>query len=61
MNRRGCGRVETACFTKNCLTGNAEQAQYHEGGASLLQSTFSVTFFILHPADVSEPPDKYLD
>jgi hypothetical protein len=20
MNRRGCGRVEIACFTKNCLT-----------------------------------------
>lgn len=34
-----------------------EQAHYYDGGASFPQSTF----FVLHPADISEQPDKNLD
>jgi hypothetical protein len=37
------------------------QAHYHDGGASFLQSTFQVTFFALHPANVSQIPDKNLN
>jgi hypothetical protein len=37
-----------------------EQAHYHDGEDSFLQSTFQVAFFVPHPADVSEPPDKNL-
>jgi hypothetical protein len=58
----GCGRVGIECFEKNCLTTMlCEQAHYHDGGASFLQSTFQVAFFVLHPTDVSEPLDKNLD
>jgi hypothetical protein len=37
-----------------------EQVHYCDGGASFLQSTFQVAFFISHTADISEPPDKNL-
>jgi hypothetical protein len=37
------------------------QAHYRGGRASFPQSTFWVIFFILHPADVSKPPDKISD
>jgi hypothetical protein len=57
----GCGRVGLECFTKNSLTMLCEQAHYRDGGASFPQSTFRVAFFIPHPTDISELPDKNLD
>jgi hypothetical protein len=58
----GCGRVRIECFAKNCqLTMLCEQVHYCDGGANFPQSKFQVAFFILHPTDVSEPPDKNLD
>jgi hypothetical protein len=32
-----------------------------DGGSSFSQSTFEVPFFVLHPTEVSAPPDKNLD
>jgi hypothetical protein len=43
------------------MTMQCEQVHYHEGDSSSLQSMFQVTFFVLHPTHVSEPPDKNLD
>jgi hypothetical protein len=38
-----------------------EQAHYPDGEASILHSTFQVTFLVLHSAAVSELPDENLD
>jgi hypothetical protein len=38
-----------------------EQAYCHDGGSSFPQPTFQAIFFQLHPADVSELPDKTPD
>jgi hypothetical protein len=54
-----CGRVGIECFEKNCRKTMLRE-QVH-GGASFLQLTFQVAFFVLHPTDVSEPPDKNPD
>jgi hypothetical protein len=57
----GCGRLGMEYFTEKCLTTPCEWAHYHDGGASFPQSTFQVVCFVLHLADVSEPPEKSLD
>jgi hypothetical protein len=37
-----------------------EQVHYRDRGASFLQPTFQVTFFVPNAADISESPDKNL-
>jgi hypothetical protein len=55
----GCGRIGIGCFAKKCLTTLCEWAHYHDGGASFPQSAFQV--ISLHPAHISELPDKNFD